>query len=389
MPLLSWRFRRRPSLFSRNVSWPEIGLPLLAIVVPTDNPEDPRFRVEPGQGYDGVVLLRFPDGGTCTGALLVTGRHILTAAHCFEVRQQTGVPNLTPSPADVTVYFDLRQGREVVRVARAARSVTVHPEWDNTEDYNNDLAIIELAELAPLTAERYPLYRRQDEVGERITRVGYGARGTGRQGEDPQDPTTVKRVGMNRYDTLGETLNQSPMSASIRPGTQLVYDFDNGLRRHDAMGVEYGLYDLGVVEQAPLPSLSLAAQGLRPGYEIMLQEVGTSTGDSGGPSFLRGRIAGVASNGFSPKAPGIDVTPANDTSFGEYFFDTRVSAYVDFIEATMGVRSSLWDAARTEGSWGAGMVALGGLPLVLGVAIARYCQRRRGNLFLEPRRRQP
>ncbi len=322
----------------------------LAVVVPTDDATNPRFVVPPGVGYDGVVRLEFPDGGICTGALLATGRHVLTAAHCFEVQQQTGIPNLNPAPDDVTVYFDLATGT----LARAAQAVVVHPDWDNTENYNNDLAIIELAQPAPPSAERYPLYRRQDEVGKLFTRVGYGVRGTGAQGEDRNDDTTVKRRGLNRYDTLGDTLNAPPLEANIVPGTQLVYDFDSGLRRHDALGREYSLHDLGVVG------------GL---------EVGTSTGDSGGPSLIRGRIAGIASNGYSPETPGIDVTPDNDTSFGEYFFDTRVSAYTDFIDAVLATSAAApGPAALAAGSWG-----LSALPLLLGAAIASYriCQRAR------------
>ncbi|NJL01062.1 MAG: trypsin-like serine protease [Spirulinaceae cyanobacterium SM2_1_0] len=333
----------------------------LAIVVPTDDPNDPRFLVPPGSGYDGVVRLEFPDDGICTGALLRTGRHILTAAHCFEAVQQTGIPNLFPSPDDVSVSFDLPTGSATL----AAASVAIHPEWDNTENYNNDLAIIELVQLAPAQAERYALYRRRDEVGQMITRVGYGVRGTGRTGEDPNDETTLKRLGMNRYDTLGDTLNEPPLEADILPGTQLVYDFDNGLRRNDALGVEYGLHDLGVIDQMlAAGSLTLGASEAR--YTLLSLEVGTSTGDSGGPSFIRGQIAGIASNGYSPDTPGVDVTAANDTSFGEYFFDTRVSAYTDFIDAVLATTHR--PSAQTlmlGGTWG-----LSSLPLLLAVVLA-------------------
>ena len=51
--------------------------------------------LSPGTGYDGVVLIRYNNGAQgsdsgkslnpdyiCTGSLLETGKHILTAAHC-------------------------------------------------------------------------------------------------------------------------------------------------------------------------------------------------------------------------------------------------------------------------------------------------------------------
>ncbi len=78
---------------------------------------------------------------------------------------------------------------------------------------------------------------------------------------------------------------------------------------HDALGVEFGIRGLGLGER----------------------EVGSSHGDSGGPSSIDGKIAGIVSSGWSPSVPGVDVTDENDTSFGEIFTDTRVSAYARFI----------------------------------------------------------
>lgn len=46
---------------------------------------DSRYRIYPGDGYDGVVRVSF-GGYYGTGTLLFDGRAILTAAHLFEGR---------------------------------------------------------------------------------------------------------------------------------------------------------------------------------------------------------------------------------------------------------------------------------------------------------------
>ena len=56
----------------------------------------------------------------------------------------------------------------------------------------------------------------------------------------------------------------------------LFSDFDDGTAAHDAFGLFFGLNGLG--------------QGA--------DEVSTSSGDSGGPSFINGQIAGVTSFGI-------------------------------------------------------------------------------------------
>lgn len=274
------------------------------ISVPTNNPDDPAFLVQPGTGLDGVV--GYGRGGNieCTGALLGSGRHILTAAHCFDI--DDGIPNLNPNPGAYTVFFDLPEGRVPVSVA----GIFIHPNWTSDADSTNDIALIQLAETAPEAADRYALYLEANEVGQVIERVGYGNKGTGNTGE-VADFNPTKRRGLNRYDAFGEVFNNSPRF-DILPGTQLVYDFDNGLLRNDALGQSLRI---------PVPF----------DFGEGTQEVGSSRGDSGGPSFIDGKIAGIVSYGFSPIRPGIDVTPENDTSFGEFFVDTRVAVYQDFI----------------------------------------------------------
>lgn len=271
------------------------------ISVPTDDPDNERYLV-PNDEWTGVVGLGSDGEIDCTGALYLTGRHIITAAHCFNNDDNTA--NLNPNPLDYQVYFDLPQGRVAADVAQ----IFVHPQWTSDPASNNDIAIIELAEIAPAEAERYDVYTGSDEIGKVFGRIGYGAKATGTDGE-LLDPDPRKRRGENRYDALGDIFNGYSDNGIAIPGTQLAYDFDNGQPANDAFGVEFGISDLG----------------------LGIEEVGTSRGDSGGPSFIDGKIAGIASYGLSPVTPGVDVTPENDTSFGEFFGDTRVSAYLSFI----------------------------------------------------------
>ena len=250
---------------------------LLAVSVPVENANDARYRAMAGE-FSGVVELDLGDG-VCTGALLTSGEHVLTAAHCFEAEEYTGTPTYEPAADKVRVIFHLAEGSQVI----AAQTIHIHPNWKNLDGSNADLAIIKLANPAPQTAERYELYRGSAEVGQVFTRVGFGTRSNGTQGEvspEKDDAVPIMRFGQNRYDALGEIFNEAdtPPESYVEPGEQLAYDFDDGTPEHDAFGVEFALPDLGLGDQ----------------------EIGASTGDSGGPAFIDGQIAGVASTGLSP-----------------------------------------------------------------------------------------
>jgi secreted trypsin-like serine protease len=65
-------------------------------------------------------------------------------------------------------------------------------------------------------------------------------------------------------------------------------------------------------------------------------EIGIAPGDSGGPGFIDGKIAGVHSFGFTYFCGGFtnapDATCGLDSSFGEMSGDARVSSYAGWID---------------------------------------------------------
>lgn len=266
------------------------------MVTVTRDPE--RYRVLAGDGFDGVVKVSV-EGFYGSGVLLNGGRAVLTSAHLIEGADA------------VTVRVDTPAGRSNLLASQYA----LHPYYD-TVNSNSDLALVWLAEPAPVGAERRALYRHDDEVGSAILLAGYGLSGEGLAGYVENDrigPT--KRLVENRFDTTGEAVKDAfgrGISWDPLPGSQLIIDFDNGSRTNDALGVLMGLNDTG----------RGTAEGL------------IAPGDSGGPAFIDGKIAGVATytaslsrNGQSP-----DVTDTLDSSFGEIGSFQRVSYYQQWID---------------------------------------------------------
>lgn len=178
-----------------------------AIVVP-GNPND--YLVSPSTGYDGVVQVNIDFSvrvGRCSGSLLRTGLHILTAAHCLTSTSDSeellpGIPRGTLIARSAKVFFDSPTGR----TAMDASEFYIHPDWKGEYYNGNDLAVIKLAAEAPAVAERYDIYRGNDELGQVHTKVGYGVTGNGNT-EFVIDQNLKKRAGQNIYDAFGERLN--------------------------------------------------------------------------------------------------------------------------------------------------------------------------------------
>ena len=270
---------------------------------------DTRNRALSGEGYDGVV--RISVGGFYgTGVMLYDGQAILTAAHLF-----------AKGTLGTSVQFETSAGTQSL----SASKVSVMSSYDPVNT-NNDLALVWLNGSAPITAERYDLYRSSDELGQTMTMVGYGGPGTGTTGVLTNfNSAPIRQKANNQFDAdaaelktaLGASMTWTPLA-----GTQLVADFDNGRTAQDALGRLIN----------------------KPGTGLGQNEGLITSGDSGGPAFINGKIAGIASYVTSLTKGNVnpDIDGTLDSSSGEVAAWQRVSAYKQAID--QAVRGNYADA---------------------------------------------
>lgn len=245
--------------------------------------------------FDGVVQILNVGVPGGSGVLLDSGRHVLTAAHCLDLQVDTDgngqvdAGDRVVDSANFTIRFEVG-GRDIdYTVPRANVSF---PTGYTGSWFNNDIALITLPDLAPQGADRSAIYRSSDEVGKAFTIVGYGSTGAGKQigltaaGHDNSFGT--KRSGANAFDSSS--------------GTVLNYDLDDVV---------------GEVIQAP--------------------------GDSGGPSFINGRVAGISSGGtllsrFNALG---NLNYPGGSAIGATAFVTRVSQHAAWIDGIVGAAYDL------------------------------------------------
>lgn len=154
-------------------------------------------EIDPASAYDGVVLMTEVLGGG--GALLSTGRHVVTAAHVV-------------SATGDDVYFemdpDLYTPVQVLDRFRAPGSSPF------SATAGNDIGLVQLAWVAPYGAQRYDIYRDDDELFQSPRLVGVGPTGLGDYSEVTVDGDTGlrvggndKRSGLNRWEADGSLLS--------------------------------------------------------------------------------------------------------------------------------------------------------------------------------------
>lgn len=262
------------------------------------------YYSRPGDGYDGVGLVA-TSLALGSGTLLAGGRAVLTAAHVVE--QGSG---------PIRVAFDTAAGRSWSLV----ESVHIHAGYKSGSSLSNDLALLWLVDAAPLSIPRYTLYRTGDELGQEATLVGYGATGSGLNGYT--GGAGQRTVVHNRIDTTRDALNDAigGVLSPVPKGSQLLADFDNGSTRYDSLGRLMGLHNTGLGDR----------------------EGSIAPGDSGGPAFIKGALAGVASytSSFTIGSERLDSTSKIDGSFGEIAGWQRVSYYQGWIDELLASLSS-------------------------------------------------
>jgi hypothetical protein len=298
--------------------------------------------VLPDSAYSGVggLFIQTASGGgfICSGSLIAPGL-VLTAAHCLDSPDVSAISFFLPSYRNSN---GTNAGREVL----SANGFLLHPDYNLTDNGvlgNGDLALVSLARPAGANREIYSLYGGTDELDNlSYQRVGTGTLGLGRVGTFPDETNfdLRKRAGLNVYEfDFGSVVDSAFGFAPGETGcglseffgfsctNTLVYDFDSGRARNDVFGLYMGKPGLG----------------LR--YNGVLVDSNSSPGDSGGPTFINGQIAGITSFGltgsiFEPGNCGgnsVDVTAdstgfCTNASYGELSGDTRVSAYRDWLD---------------------------------------------------------
>jgi len=263
---------------------------------------DSRNRALVGDGFDGVVRVVVA-GQYGTGVLLFDGTAVLTAAHLFANRASSA-----------NLIFETRTGIQTI----ASSSVLVNPNYD-TGNSNSDLALVWLSQDAPISAERYGIYRGSNEMGQTFTMVGYGIPGSGSAGTlSSFNEAPVRLKANNQFEgdsaSLGRFFGDSGVWEATL-GKQLVADFDNGLTQNDALGALLN----------------------KPGLGLGTLEGLISKGDSGGPAFIGHLVAGIASYTARPSGSGVvpDIDNANNSSYGEIAGWQRVSAYQQWIDQAL------------------------------------------------------
>jgi Trypsin/PEP-CTERM motif len=347
-------------------------------------------------GFTGVggLSIRTREGNfSCTGQLIAPGL-VITAAHCLNAAGITQIVFTQPSNRPSAFGNQINPGPIIQTYATGFIN---HPDFDPVTSVGggSDIALIQL--FAPTQGDVYQIYRGNNELNVDHIKVGAGSTGWGLVGND-STPTAInstgrgngffdgrKRAGLNQYEADGvdlfNAITADPLTASGLTlggprGGILIYDFDSGSSNNDLFG-NMDAYTASLTGQFQRANLGVTIGG-------NVWETGASPGDSGGATFVLDtdgiwKIAGITSFGItgsildggrfgnfdcsntgydqvtgvhngsvSPVSgrPALDTSgrnaqggACNDSSWGEFGGDTRVSQFQAFVDA--GARGQL------------------------------------------------
>ena len=281
------------------------------MVVAGTNFNDALYATPKGGVFDGIAALFItrPDGTfICSGALLAGGLNVLTAAHCL-----SNTAGVNIATAVTAVFFTPGQPASV-RELIAGSSTHVNPAYTGEVIDAHDVAIVKLGaspSLAVLSAG-YSLYL-GDPFTQQARAVGSGATGLGTTGATLSGGFTLadRRSGVNTVDfTWTDPRFNGFFDAANFFGVAdpygLVADFDNGTSARNASCFITGLTQFAFGANA------------RCGGGFGTSEVNLGGGDSGGPLFINGQIAGVASYGLTFGTGFGDQDNTLNSTFGEF-----------------------------------------------------------------------
>jgi hypothetical protein len=282
------------------------------------------------------VFVTPTSGFSCTGALV--GPHtILTAAHCV-TDDFTGA--LVTGQDQVRARF-IGPGDAAVDVW--SRAIAVRPEWlgfFNAEtDGGTDVALVDFANDLPSWLSPYGLFH-GDATFRPTDFIGFGEFGNGRLGTLGFD--TDRRWGQNRVDLVADPF--------FGDGAQILWtDFDSGSRANDAF-----CWATGYGDGNPFCDRGRGNT-----------EMGLGGGDSGGPLFIDGRLAGVASFGTvfcgDPLCESVAAPPLYDPLVLEGWGALNGFASVQYNEPWIRGRLAAFDAPLATPEPSTLALLLGGL----------------------------